>query len=143
VFNAVVWDVAVAPAWQRSGIGRGLMERLTRGLVEDGIETVALYAEPKVGEGREEGPRPEWRGRSARLRAGHKPAPAPGALPQPPARTDQTKPTKPGAKKVIALYSKLGFKSDVDGIKGMAFQRREPQGGSGGAKRFATVGARR
>ncbi|GBF91909.1 acetyltransferase [Raphidocelis subcapitata] len=91
VFNAVVWDVAVAPAWQRSGIGRGLMERLTRGLVEDGIPTIALYAEPKV----------------------------------------------------VALYSKLGFKSDVDGIKGMAFQRREPGGGSGGAKRFATVGARR
>jgi hypothetical protein len=31
---------------------------------------------------------------------------------------------------VVSLYKKLGFMSDVDGIKGMAFQRREPPGGS-------------
>lgn len=49
MFNATIWDVAVAPAWQRSGLGRALMERLTRGLVEDGIPTITLYAEPKVG----------------------------------------------------------------------------------------------
>jgi len=29
-------------------VGRALMERLTRGLVEDGIPTITLYAEPKV-----------------------------------------------------------------------------------------------
>jgi ribosomal protein S18 acetylase RimI-like enzyme len=48
VFNATIWDVAVAPAWQRSGLGRAVMERLTRSLVEDGIPTITLYAEAKV-----------------------------------------------------------------------------------------------
>ncbi|GFR46557.1 hypothetical protein Agub_g8149 [Astrephomene gubernaculifera] len=48
VLSATVWDVAVSPAWQRSGLGRALMERLTKKLVEDGIPTVTLYAEPQV-----------------------------------------------------------------------------------------------
>lgn len=48
VFSAIIWDVAVTPVWQRSGLGRAMMERLTRDLVEDGIPTIALYAEPKV-----------------------------------------------------------------------------------------------
>ena len=39
-----VWDVAVAPAWQRGGLGRALVERLTASLVEDGIPTITLYA---------------------------------------------------------------------------------------------------
>ncbi len=33
VLSATVWDVAVNPAWQRSGLGRALMERLTKKLV--------------------------------------------------------------------------------------------------------------
>lgn len=49
VFTATIWDVAVSPAWQRSGLGRAMMERLTRGLVEDGIPNITLYAEPQVG----------------------------------------------------------------------------------------------
>jgi ribosomal protein S18 acetylase RimI-like enzyme len=49
VFTATIWDVAVAPAWQRVGLGRAMMERLTRGLVEDGIPNITLYAEPQVG----------------------------------------------------------------------------------------------
>jgi GNAT superfamily N-acetyltransferase len=48
MFSATIWDVAVAPAWQRSGLGRAMMERLTRGLVEDGIPQITLYAEPQV-----------------------------------------------------------------------------------------------
>lgn len=48
VLSATVWDVAVNPAWQRSGLGRALMERLTTKLVEDGIPTITLYAEPGV-----------------------------------------------------------------------------------------------
>lgn len=44
-----IWDVAVNPAWQRLGLGRALMERLTAKLVEDGIPTITLYAEPQVG----------------------------------------------------------------------------------------------
>ncbi|GBF96969.1 acetyltransferase [Raphidocelis subcapitata] len=46
--TATVWDVAVTPSWQRAGLGRGLMERLTRALVEDGIPSISLYAEPQV-----------------------------------------------------------------------------------------------
>jgi aralkylamine N-acetyltransferase len=45
---ATIWDVAVLPAWQRSGLGRAVVERLTRRLVEDGVSTITLYAEPKV-----------------------------------------------------------------------------------------------
>jgi len=46
VFSATIWDVSVLPAWQRSGLGRAMMERLTRRLVEDNIPTISLYAEP-------------------------------------------------------------------------------------------------
>lgn len=34
----------VHPAWQRNGLGRALVERLTASLVEDGIATITLYA---------------------------------------------------------------------------------------------------
>ncbi|KAG2486396.1 hypothetical protein HYH03_014973 [Edaphochlamys debaryana] len=73
VLSATVWDVAVSPAFQRSGLGRALMERLTKKLVEDGIPTITLYAEPQV----------------------------------------------------VAMYEKLGYVRDPDGIRGMAFQRRK------------------
>lgn len=46
--SATIWDVAVMPAWQRGGIGRGLVERLTKSIVEEGIPVVTLYAEPGV-----------------------------------------------------------------------------------------------
>jgi GNAT superfamily N-acetyltransferase len=46
--SATIWDVAVAPAWQRGGLGRGLVERLTASLVDEGIPIVTLYAEPGV-----------------------------------------------------------------------------------------------
>lgn len=45
---ATIWDVAVLPAWQRNGLGRGMMERLVGSLVDDGIPTITLYAEPTV-----------------------------------------------------------------------------------------------
>lgn len=38
----------MSPAWQRSGLGRAMIERLTHQLVEDGISTITLYAEPQV-----------------------------------------------------------------------------------------------
>lgn len=47
-FSATIWDVAVSPAWQRSGLGRAMIERLTNQLVQDGISTITLYAEPQV-----------------------------------------------------------------------------------------------
>ena len=43
---ACIWDVAVAPAWQRLGIGRALVERLATGLADDGITSLALFSEP-------------------------------------------------------------------------------------------------
>jgi GNAT superfamily N-acetyltransferase len=46
--SATIWDVAVMPVWQRGGIGRGLVERLTKSIVEEGIPVVTLYAEPGV-----------------------------------------------------------------------------------------------
>eukprot|EP00877_Chromochloris_zofingiensis_P006775 jgi/Chrzof1/2350/Cz11g11270.t1 len=74
VFSATIWDVAVSPSWQRVGLGRAMMERLTNQLVQDGISTITLYAEPQV----------------------------------------------------VGLYKKLGFVDDPEGIRGMAFQRRQP-----------------
>ena len=38
----------VNPAWQRSGLGRGLVERLTAKLVNEEITIISLYAEPNV-----------------------------------------------------------------------------------------------
>ncbi|KAL3140869.1 hypothetical protein ABBQ32_005406 [Trebouxia sp. C0010 RCD-2024] len=46
--SATIWDVAVYPAWQRSGLGRGLIERLTARLVAEDITIISLYAEPNV-----------------------------------------------------------------------------------------------
>lgn len=43
-----IWDVAVNPAWQRLGIGRGCVERLTSMLLAEDIATINLYAEPNV-----------------------------------------------------------------------------------------------
>lgn len=48
VFNAIIWDVAVLPFWQGSGLGRAMMERLTHDLYQQGIPLVALFAEPNV-----------------------------------------------------------------------------------------------
>lgn len=35
-------DVAISPAWQRGGLGRALLERLTAKLVKDDIPTITL-----------------------------------------------------------------------------------------------------
>lgn len=75
VLSATIWDVAVMPAWQRSGLGRAMMERLTRQLVANGIPTITLYAEPNV----------------------------------------------------VAMYERLGFVKDPEGIKGMAFQKQKKE----------------
>jgi len=48
VFTATVWDVAVAPQWQRHGIGLGIMERIVDRLLDEGITNLNLYAEKKV-----------------------------------------------------------------------------------------------
>lgn len=46
--TATIWDVSVHPAWQKGGLGRGLLERLTASLIADDITTICLYAEPGV-----------------------------------------------------------------------------------------------
>ena len=38
----------VCPKWQGCGLGRGMVERLTRRLIEKDIQNVSLYAEPAV-----------------------------------------------------------------------------------------------
>jgi aralkylamine N-acetyltransferase len=38
----------VNPGWQRIGLGRGAVERLTARLLTEGITTITLYAEPGV-----------------------------------------------------------------------------------------------
>lgn len=83
VLSATIWDVSVNPGWQRIGLGRALMERLVRRLVDDDIYTITLYAEPSV----------------------------------------------------VKMYEKLGFVKDPEGIRGMAFQRRNKAGGSGSGAR--------
>jgi len=47
-FNAIIWDVCVLPAWQRSGLGRGMVERIVERLLGEDICNVSLYAEKKV-----------------------------------------------------------------------------------------------
>lgn len=47
-FTATIWDVAVSPAWQRHGIGRGLMERLVERVLDEEICNVGLYSEGRV-----------------------------------------------------------------------------------------------
>eukprot|EP00884_Botryococcus_braunii_P007634 jgi/Botrbrau1/16872/Bobra.150_2s0091.1 len=46
--TATIWDVAVNPGWQRIGLGRGAVERLTARLLKEGITDICLYAEPGV-----------------------------------------------------------------------------------------------
>ncbi|XXG55273.1 hypothetical protein AAC387_Pa03g2975 [Persea americana] len=48
VFNAIIWDVVVDPSYQGFGLGKAVMERLIRELLDRGISNIALYAEPKV-----------------------------------------------------------------------------------------------
>ena len=43
-----MWDFVVNPSWQGCGIGRGMVERLVRGLVHEGIFNVSLFSEPGV-----------------------------------------------------------------------------------------------
>ncbi|CAI5985792.1 unnamed protein product [Closterium sp. NIES-64] len=48
VFNEVVWDVAVDPRLQGSGLGRALMERVVGALLRLGVCNVGLFAEQRV-----------------------------------------------------------------------------------------------
>ncbi|EFJ04715.1 hypothetical protein SELMODRAFT_449074 [Selaginella moellendorffii] len=48
VFNAIIWDVVVDPAFQGIGLGKAVMERLMADLTRKGITNIVLYAEPNV-----------------------------------------------------------------------------------------------
>eukprot|EP00249_Psilotum_nudum_P009907 c22227_g1_i1 orf=126-998(+) len=48
VFNAIIWDVVVDPAFQGLGLGKVVMERLMVDLVRKGVSNICLYAEPDV-----------------------------------------------------------------------------------------------
>ncbi|KAK7275080.1 hypothetical protein RIF29_16187 [Crotalaria pallida] len=48
VFNAIIWDVVVDPSFQGIGLGKAVMERLVKELLERGICNIALYSEPRV-----------------------------------------------------------------------------------------------
>lgn len=121
----MIWDVSVAPAWQRGGLGRALVERLTASLVEDGIATITLYA----GEQRRgcvavqaelvHGLKWVVAGVSSALPL--PPPPPPRSCPLPCSQPPTT--TTPAEPNVVALYEKLGYVADPDGIRGVAFQR--------------------
>ncbi|MBI4532339.1 MAG: GNAT family N-acetyltransferase, partial [Candidatus Melainabacteria bacterium] len=46
VFNATIWDVAVRPNYQHSGVGRLIMTELLKELDADDIPLITLYADP-------------------------------------------------------------------------------------------------
>jgi len=48
VLEATVWDVAVSPLYQGSGLGRQLMLYILASLREEGIKRVTLFADPGV-----------------------------------------------------------------------------------------------
>lgn len=48
VFNVIIWDVVVDPAFQGIGLGKAIMERMLKELLEKGITNIALYSEPRV-----------------------------------------------------------------------------------------------
>ena len=48
VFEATVWDVAVHPLYQGSGLGRQMMAYVLEALEQIGTERVSLFADPGV-----------------------------------------------------------------------------------------------
>ena len=48
VFEATVWDVAVHPLYQGSGLGRQMMAYVLEALEQMGTERVSLFADPGV-----------------------------------------------------------------------------------------------
>ena len=48
VLNATVWDVAIHPVYQGSGLGKQLMLYILQSLREIGIKRVTLFADPGV-----------------------------------------------------------------------------------------------
>ncbi|XP_074311938.1 histone acetyltransferase TAP1 [Silene latifolia] len=48
VFNATIWDVLVDPSYQGQGLGKALVEKLIRALLQKDIGNISLFADSKV-----------------------------------------------------------------------------------------------
>ncbi|XP_076926329.1 histone acetyltransferase TAP1-like [Bidens hawaiensis] len=47
-FNATIWDVLVDPSYQGQGLGKALIEKLIRALLQRDIGNISLFADSKV-----------------------------------------------------------------------------------------------
>ncbi|KAL9236102.1 hypothetical protein vseg_010806 [Gypsophila vaccaria] len=47
-FNATIWDVLVDPSYQGQGLGKALVEKLIRALLQRDIGNITLFADSKV-----------------------------------------------------------------------------------------------
>uniref|UniRef100_A0A0D9WHS2 aralkylamine N-acetyltransferase n=1 Tax=Leersia perrieri TaxID=77586 RepID=A0A0D9WHS2_9ORYZ len=47
-FNATIWDVLVDPSYQGQGLGKALMEKVIRTLLQRDISNITLFADNKV-----------------------------------------------------------------------------------------------
>ncbi|XP_047329972.1 histone acetyltransferase TAP1 isoform X2 [Impatiens glandulifera] len=47
-FNATIWDVLVDPSYQGQGLGKALIEKLIRALLQRDIGNITLFADSKV-----------------------------------------------------------------------------------------------
>ncbi|KAL8516993.1 hypothetical protein ACS0TY_015288 [Phlomoides rotata] len=47
-FNATIWDVLVDPSYQGQGLGKALIEKLIRSLLQRDIGNISLFADSKV-----------------------------------------------------------------------------------------------
>ncbi|CAN0880034.1 Probable acetyltransferase TAP2 [Linum grandiflorum] len=48
VFNATIWDVIVDPSYQGQGLGKALIEKLVRALLQRDIGNITLFADSQV-----------------------------------------------------------------------------------------------
>ena len=48
VLDATIWDLAIHPLYQRSGLGRGMMQAIVERLQAMGVERATLFADPDV-----------------------------------------------------------------------------------------------
>ncbi|TQD72960.1 hypothetical protein C1H46_041515 [Malus baccata] len=44
-FNATIWDVLVGPSYQGQGLGKALVEKIIRALLQRDIGSISLFAE--------------------------------------------------------------------------------------------------
>lgn len=47
-FNATIWDVLVDPSYQGQGLGKALVEKIIRALLQRDIGNITLFADSKV-----------------------------------------------------------------------------------------------